>query len=138
MSEYTNIEKYNFTTNKLSKKAVLTKRTHFRCNNLKQYNLQGIVFLCGQVAAPDRIVVCRQKTRPTGMSAAHIPWRFCGKKQKTEKRTHFAVTKGANTTSKDFLCSFWALGTKFCSKFVETVCGLDLYKTKSLLQITIF
>ncbi len=49
---------------------------------------------------------------------------------KTEKRTHFAVTKGGETTYKEILGSFWALGTKYCSKIVETLSNDILYIIK--------
>ncbi len=42
------------------------------------------------------------------------------KNTKTGKRSHFAVTKGGETTYKEFLGSIKTLGTKFCSKFVVT------------------
>ena len=43
---------------------------------------------------------------------------YFAKKQKTGKRTHFAVTKGGETTYKELFSSFNDSGTKFGSKFV--------------------
>ena len=45
---------------------------------------------------------------------------YFAKKQKTGKRTHFAVTKGGETTYKEFFKSFNDIGTNICSNFVET------------------
>ncbi len=42
------------------------------------------------------------------------------KKQKTEKRTHFAVTEGGETTYKKFYSQKKRVGTKFGSKFAKT------------------
>ncbi len=50
---------------------------------------------------------------------------FIVKNTKSEKRTHFAVTKGGETAYKELFRLFCALGTKFGSKFVETL--RDLY-----------
>ncbi len=47
---------------------------------------------------------------------------FIVKNTKSEKRTHFAVTKNGEAIYKEFLVSFWACGTKFCSKIV-VICG---------------
>ena len=43
-----------------------------------------------------------------------------------EKQTHYAVTESGDTTYKEFLEPFWALGTKYCSKIVETDRDFDL------------
>ena len=53
------------------------------------------------------------------------------KSKKTEKQTHFAVTKGDETTYKEFFVPFWALRTKLCSKIVETLRDLYLLKIQT-------
>ena len=44
---------------------------------------------------------------------------FNVKNIKSEKQTHFAVTIGGETAYKEIFLSFWALGTKLCSKIVR-------------------
>ena len=42
------------------------------------------------------------------------------KKQKSEKRTHFAVTKGGGATYEGFFRQKKRVGTKYCSKIVRS------------------
>ena len=60
---------------------------------------------------------------------------YFAKKQKTGKRTHFAVTKGGETTYKEFLCHFGLSVQNFVGKsskpFGLSTCVQKLFMRKT-------
>ena len=54
--------------------------------------------------------------------------RYYGIKQKSEKQTHFAVTKGGETTYREFFISLNDIGTNICSNNVEILRDFDRLK----------
>jgi hypothetical protein len=66
---------------------------------------------------------------------------FCnevrGKKQKTEKRTHFAVTQREEKDYRDIFGPKKRLGTKYCSKIVENFPGFRPARIKIMFSFSL-
>ena len=100
MSDYTEIENYNFTSNKLSQKAVLAKRIHYS-NDI----VGKIKSMTKQSHFNNNIVRKNKNMTKQSHFGDFVKNRFlmARKKLKTEKRTHFAVFKNNSTIYREFL-----------------------------------